>query len=85
MHFKLRLIGNRVGIILPNGLLKKHNLHVGDHLICNDSNNSITLNMANPIKKYSLRDLVARSQPHKSTKEDNQWLSMKDTGKEVVW
>lgn len=85
MHFKLRSIGNSVGIIFPNSLLKKHNLHIGDNLLGNDTEDSITLTVIKPIKKYNLRDLVAQSQSHELTSEDNTWLSIEDIGDEVVW
>ena len=84
MRFKLRPIGNSVGIIFPNSLLKKHNLRIGDDLLAQDAEDSITLSKIKPIKKYNLRELVAQSQKHELTAEDSVWLSIKDIGEEVI-
>jgi len=84
-NVKVRQIGNSCGIIFPNLLLKKLNLHIGDSLIGKDSDSSIILNVAKPIKKYRLKDLVAQSKRINLTQEDEVWLNLEDVGKEVVW
>jgi putative addiction module antidote len=85
MRFKLRAVGNSVGIILPTLLLRRHNLNVGDDLIASDSDDSIILTRAKPRKKYNLRDLVAQSKSQDLTEEDKTWFALKDIGEEVVW
>lgn len=84
MRSKLREIGNSVGIIIPAHLLKKHNLHIGDDLICNDSDDEIILKIDKP-KKYKLRDLVLQSKQQTLSEEDQKWLSLEDIGEEIVW
>lgn len=83
--FKIRQIGNSFGIIFPNALLKKYNLHIGDNLVGEDTDASIVLTAAKPTKKYKLKDLVAQSEPSKLTDEDKVWLNLEDVGEEVVW
>ena len=84
MRFKLRPFGNSVGIIFPAFLLKKYNLHIGDDLIGNETDESITL-VISQLKKYTLRALVAQSKSQKLTEEDKEWLSIDDIGEEIVW
>ncbi len=85
MRFKLRPIGNSIGIILPQSLIKKYHLNIGDDLLVNDTDDSIILTAANSPVKYKLRDLVAKSQQSDLSEEDKEWLNMKDLGEEVIW
>lgn len=85
MHFKIRQIGNSSGIIFPNTLLKKYNLHNGDDLESREVDDSIILTLAKPIKKYKLEDLIAQCDSNaRWSDEEKQWFSLPDVGVEKV-
>jgi antitoxin component of MazEF toxin-antitoxin module len=85
MRFKLRNIGNSIGIIFPQHWLQKYHLSVGDELVGHDGDKFIVLTPYKEKIKYSLKDLVAQSTNDNFTAEDVDWLNMNDFGEEKVW
>jgi len=60
MEIVLRKIGNSIGAVFPNKLLKKLNINLGDKLDAKTENGSIVITPKSVKPKYTLAELLAQ-------------------------
>jgi len=60
MEIVLRKIGNSIGAVFPNKLLKKLNINLGDKLDAKAENGSIVITPKSVKPKYTLAELLAQ-------------------------